>query len=204
MNRELGDRVRPGNSIAHQQRLSNGYQCNRKCTGITWTFFFTWIFATTLCRYFLQWILCSLYLYVCADVCLMIHVLWFLIGALFTMFHYKSLMNSYLIFAIFNETLLMRPASFLTFLTNHYEFYNGIINKINIKHNLILTLFIVTDVCVCVLSVGGNRSTRGKPHRSDWMTCQIALISFNNYIIQHENWISKHFNVALRQEQNIE
>ena len=76
-------------------------------------------FATTLCSYFLQWILCSLYLYVCADVCLMIHVLWFLIGALFTMFHYKSLMNSYLIFAIFNETLLMRPASFLTLVSNY-------------------------------------------------------------------------------------
>ena len=45
-------------------------------------------YATTLCSYFLQWILCSLYLYVCADVCLTIHVLWFLIGALFTMFHY--------------------------------------------------------------------------------------------------------------------
>jgi len=28
--------MRPGNSIAHQQRLSNGYQCNCKCTGITW------------------------------------------------------------------------------------------------------------------------------------------------------------------------
>ena len=36
MNWELWDRMRPGNSIAHQQRLSNRYQCNRKCTGITW------------------------------------------------------------------------------------------------------------------------------------------------------------------------
>ena len=33
------------------------------------------VFATTLCSYFLQWILCSLYLYVCADVCLIVHVL---------------------------------------------------------------------------------------------------------------------------------
>ena len=36
------------------------------------------------------------------------------------MFHYKSLVNSYLIFAIFNETLLMRPAaSFLTLASNY-------------------------------------------------------------------------------------
>ena len=38
-----------------------------------------------------------------------------------------------------------------------------------------LTLFIDTDVWVCVLSVGGNQSTRGKTHLSDLMTCQIAL-----------------------------
>jgi len=76
------------------------------------------VFATALCSYFLQWILCLLYLYVCADVCLMI--LRFLIGALFTMFHYKSLVNSYLTFAIFNETLLMRPASFQTLVSNYF------------------------------------------------------------------------------------
>ena len=69
------------------------------------------VFATTLCSSFLQWILY-------ADVCLMIHVVWFLIGALVTMFHYKSLVNSYLIFAKFNETLL-RPASFLTLVSNY-------------------------------------------------------------------------------------
>ena len=87
------------------------------------------VFATTLCSSFFQWILCSLYLYVCADVCLMIHVLWFLIGALFTMFHYNSLMNSYLIFATFNETLLMRLASLLTLVSNYlnkqYCHYNA-------------------------------------------------------------------------------
>ena len=156
MNWELWDRMTPGNSIAHQQRLSNGYQDNRKCTGITWkttkqnilkqvdknelqlamynnlwTYFICnymkdkafleikmnklnnnkLVFATTLCSSFSQWILY-------ADVCLMIHVVWFLIGALVTMFHYKSLVNSYLIFAKFNETLL-RPASFLTLVSNY-------------------------------------------------------------------------------------
>ena len=34
-------------------------------------------------------------------------------------FHYKSLVNSYLIFSMFNETLLMRTAWFITLVSNY-------------------------------------------------------------------------------------
>jgi len=76
------------------------------------------VFATTLCSYFLQWILLFV-VPVCLCRCLS-HDTCTLIPDWCTV-HNVSLQEfgEYLIFATFNETLLMRPASLLTLVSNY-------------------------------------------------------------------------------------